>query len=288
MTIKTLLASFAALAATIVLVQGQEVIPVLKTGSRTLSNVVVITSTATHLFVESASGLVSVKLSELSPELQKRFSYDPAQAEAIANANRVYASAAPASTNRLFYARIGADGGTNLMNLPPGLTAKEFAIRDAGFLTLAYPKGWRASVQSTPAGEPPSTTISFRREFDEKFVAMVTAVPRDSKLRQYGAQKVLEMTGNHALSRAVEKEVNLKELRGEEARGLFFTLTDKKLVELAEPKPGTYKYLTQGWVDFGDLALSFVIGDNYPHAEERQAALDMISSAHLAAADKER
>ncbi len=54
--------------------------PVLKVGSEVYSNVTVISTNATHLTFSHSRGMMSVKLKNLSPDLQKKFHYDGAKA----------------------------------------------------------------------------------------------------------------------------------------------------------------------------------------------------------------
>ncbi len=55
----------------------------LQAGSQVYSNVTVISSTPTVLYIQHAQGVGSVKLKELSPELQQQFGYDPNKAAEV-------------------------------------------------------------------------------------------------------------------------------------------------------------------------------------------------------------
>jgi hypothetical protein len=84
---------------------------------------------------------------------------------------------------------------------------------------------------------------------------------------------VLEDGGRNLLPGAVEKELVLRELRGRSADGFCFTLTDKA------PKPGEWKYMTQGGVGVADLFLMFTIFTNDSDSTVIQPALEMIANA---------
>jgi cytochrome c biogenesis protein CcmG, thiol:disulfide interchange protein DsbE len=55
----------------------------LRAGSQVFSNVTVISSTPTVLYIQHARGVGSVKLKDLSPDLQQKFGYDPTKAAAV-------------------------------------------------------------------------------------------------------------------------------------------------------------------------------------------------------------
>ncbi|HVU99932.1 MAG TPA: hypothetical protein VHH88_01130, partial [Verrucomicrobiae bacterium] len=52
----------------------------LRVGSEVYSNVTVLGANATDLYFKSDQGISNVKLKYLSPELQRRFGYDPKEA----------------------------------------------------------------------------------------------------------------------------------------------------------------------------------------------------------------
>ncbi len=56
-------------------------LPVLKVGGVTYSNVTIIGANSTDLYFKHDKGLGNAKLKYLSPDLQKRFNYDPAKAK---------------------------------------------------------------------------------------------------------------------------------------------------------------------------------------------------------------
>jgi thiol-disulfide isomerase/thioredoxin len=64
-------------------VRADEKFPVLKAGSETYSNVTVTSVSATDVYFTYAGGMANVKLKNLSPDLQKHFSFDPKKAQAV-------------------------------------------------------------------------------------------------------------------------------------------------------------------------------------------------------------
>jgi cytochrome c biogenesis protein CcmG, thiol:disulfide interchange protein DsbE len=55
----------------------------LQAGSQVYSNVTVTGSTPTVLYIQHSKGIGSVKLKDLTPELQKKYGFDPKKAEAV-------------------------------------------------------------------------------------------------------------------------------------------------------------------------------------------------------------
>jgi thiol-disulfide isomerase/thioredoxin len=69
----------------------------LAVGSTTYTNVLVMSKNATDIFIKHSGGMASIKIKELSPELQSTFGFDAAKAEAAVKqrqeANVAYAAA---------------------------------------------------------------------------------------------------------------------------------------------------------------------------------------------------
>ncbi len=108
---------------------------------------------------------------------------------------------------------------------------------------------------------------------------MVTALgPNSSPLTKAGGEEVranVEQSAQNMLPQAVEKTFKIEELKGKEIMGYYFTLTDKA------PKPGEWKYMTQGMAKLQSLLIFFTILDNRPDAPERTVALDMLRQARV-------
>jgi cytochrome c biogenesis protein CcmG/thiol:disulfide interchange protein DsbE len=82
---------------------AEEKLPLLKIGADTYTNVIVTSVTDTDIYFTHSQGLGNARLSKLTPELQKRFGYQPAkaaaaekrQAQADQNFRKAAAQAAP-------------------------------------------------------------------------------------------------------------------------------------------------------------------------------------------------
>jgi hypothetical protein len=76
-----------------------------------------------------------------------------------------------------------------------------------------------------------------------------------------------------AEQQSVEGSLPLQSLVGASGRGYYFRATDRA------PKPGEWKYLTQGMIRTGEIALTFTILTNDGQAAIEKAAVDMIRVA---------
>jgi hypothetical protein len=160
----------------------------------------------------------------------------------------------------------------------PGLAAaapESFAMPGHGTLLLKVPEGWRSNFAQPEGGLPP--TIGFREQSGASFVIKVTAVwgsssaagaPDDATIRS-----IVASTAKSAEAQSVERSLALQSLVGASGRGYYFRATDRA------PKPGEWKYLTQGIIRTGAIALAFTILTNDGQAPIEKAALEMIRLA---------
>lgn len=163
---------------------------------------------------------------------------------------------------------------------------KVFALPDNSKLELSIPAGWKDEVKTAQApkaanqGSAPSTVALTPRE-GAPFQVHVTPVARqrqgasaDTAIQmrhnvQQGADKVKPT--------AMENYLPVEQLTGAPGPGYYFSATDR------EPKPGEFKYLTQGMLLVGDVVVAFSILTNDGQEKVRDQALAMLKSAsHLA------
>jgi len=144
-----------------------------------------------------------------------------------------------------------------------------------GALALLLPDGWAAKVRQPPNGLPP--TIMMRPLADAAGELIVTAVwpvgsvtklPDEATLRS----DVVELA-HKATSQSVERVLPVQEIKGVDGRGFYFAATDRA------PKPGEYKYMTQGIIRVGEVALAFTILTNDGEDSVVHAALKMLRTA---------
>jgi hypothetical protein len=160
------------------------------------------------------------------------------------------------------------------------VTQKEMTIPDKGNLRLTFPSGWQISADQVKELGVPVQRLQFHPSDDAGFAILLEIIPVDmEKARELNPRDALLRPGQMELANSVEKELNIQDFQGEEATGSYFTLTDKKLANTAQPPPGEYKYVTQGYAKLEDLILNFRIVSNQPAGNEKTATLEMIKTA---------
>jgi hypothetical protein len=138
------------------------------------------------------------------------------------------------------------------------LSIRQFPLPAHGTLVMAVPDAWEVQVGQPPDGLPP--TLKFSPKSGPAFEMLVTPLwPMSNKTPAMDAaslRKEVEATAKAAQPQAVEKTIAIRTLKSRSGIGYYFSATDRK------PKPGEYKYLTQGIVPVGDLVVTFTILSN--------------------------
>jgi hypothetical protein len=160
----------------------------------------------------------------------------------------------------------------------PGLAAsapRSFALPGHGALLLNVPDGWKSDLNQPPGRLPPTITLGALS--GASFVVLATAVwgsspgsaaPDDAQIKS-----AVVSAAKSAETQSVEGSLSLLNLVGVSGRGYYFRATDQA------PKPGEWKYLIQGMIRSGGIALTFTILTNDGQAAIEKAALEMIRLA---------
>jgi hypothetical protein len=152
---------------------------------------------------------------------------------------------------------------------------QSFLMPGHGTLLLSVPEGWKSDLKQPPGGLPP--TIGFGGQSGGSFVVLVTTVwgsspggpaPDDANIKT-----TVSSAAKSAESQSVERSLALQSLVGASGRGYYFRATDRA------PKPGEWKYLTQGMIRTGGIGLTFTILTNDGQSAIEKAALEMIRLA---------
>ncbi len=152
-----------------------------------------------------------------------------------------------------------------------------FGIPGHGSLALNIPAGWR--VQSQSLANPPSVVLQLVPASGNAFGIQITSIwidpargvtPTPESVRAR-AQKV----ASELLSKAVEKEIVVADLRGKDAFGAYFTLTGRD----APDGIGEYRYVTQGTVVTGELITVFTVLQRESVPADREQALRLFAEA---------
>lgn len=141
---------------------------------------------------------------------------------------------------------------------PSDTSERRFALPSHGQLVLYVPRDWRVQLTQPPGGLPP--TIRFTPTEGMPFRVLITPIwsMRGVQAPQTPDQlrAAVERGAQRAKVQAVEADPPIVEFQGRSGPGFYFSATDRA------PKPGEYKFLTQGIVGVGTLSLTFTILTN--------------------------
>ncbi len=130
---------------------------------------------------------------------------------------------------------------------------------------------------SEPLSEPPSLQVRLRPKTGDAFNVQVTTVWLDAtklaKLTPDEMKATATKSAEALLEHAVEKEARVKELRGSDTRGFYYSLTDRA------PGPGEYGYMSQGAFVTGELMTVFTILHREPVCAECEGVIQMFAQA---------
>ena len=259
--------------------QAVEIIPVMNTGTQTLTNVEVLEVSPTHLFVRHGGSMATVNLKDVSPALQKQFGYDPVKAAAqqavLEKSGAPVAAFGETNTTKPVY-----ELSLNNKTAPAEWTERDFPIGKTGALSLVLPKFWKDAIQKTAAGETPAISVRIQPEYGSNFIFQVSTLPASNSLNRLNGKNLLELSARPYVAGSEEREVRVQELSGIGGDGVYFTLSDK-VMDQGPQKNGKHKYQSQGYIKVSDFALSFVVLYDYPDGMDLRAALKVIQTARF-------
>jgi len=152
---------------------------------------------------------------------------------------------------------------------------RRYPLPDHGLFQMKVPMSWKDELRQPPDRLPP--TIVLRPASGDQFQVLITPIwlarkdvplPSGEAIRQQ-VQRGVES----AKSQAVEETLKVMELQGSSGSGYYFSATDKA------PKPGEYKFMTQGILLVGELIVTFTILTNDSQRNVVNDALTMLKSA---------
>ena len=149
------------------------------------------------------------------------------------------------------------------------LSGRAYDLPGHGRLELSAPAAWKDDVSRPPGDGAP--TIEFSPAEGNSFSIQITPLFSPTADPDFNRperiRSLLETIGRKQLESSVETEITLKKIKGPEASGYYFTVTDRA------PKPDEWTYLTEGAVGIGDLLVSFTILTNSLDSGELAQAL---------------
>lgn len=156
-----------------------------------------------------------------------------------------------------------------------GTSERRFTLPDHGYLVMQVPRDWSDKVSQPPNRLPP--TIAFGPAAGKPFHVLITPMWPIGKDRPPVSRDQLraavEGSAQAAKPQAVEKQLPLVELQGRPGPGFYFSATDRA------PKPGEFKYVTQGMLRVSELSVAFTILTNDGQEAVVKQALDALRGA---------
>lgn len=146
------------------------------------------------------------------------------------------------------------------------------SVPGGGSLLLPAPDGWRNGSQ--PGAVP---TVSLTPASGNSFQVMVSPLVapdgRAAPASRESLRRLVEAGASEAVSQAVEKSLPIQSFGSGEVQGYYFSATDRA------PKPGEFKYMTQGAMSVGGLPVAFTILSTGNPRAAVEPALRMLAAA---------
>ena len=177
--------------------------------------------------------------------------------------------------SRLLLTFIACVLAANIAFADEAKVARSFPLSQKGKLELTMNSQWRDQVRQPPQGLPP--TITLTPATGSSFQVMITplwavrpgmVVPGKDEIR-----KLVQGAADKAGPQSIEQTIPLRELAGATGFGYYFTATDKA------PGPGEFKYIAQGTIRVGEIALMFTVLTNDGAGSALSNSLEMLKSA---------
>ena len=152
---------------------------------------------------------------------------------------------------------------------------KAFALPDNSKLELAIPAGWKDEAKANQGKGPPTILLTPRdgAPFQVAITPVARQRPGTSADTAIQMRTHMQQAADKVKPGAAEQYLPVEDLTGFPGPGYFFSATDR------EPKPGEFKYLTQGMLLVGDVVVSFGILTNDGQEKAKAEALAMLKSA---------
>jgi len=157
---------------------------------------------------------------------------------------------------------VGADGETRKYPLP-----------DKSTLQLIVPAGWQDEARPKEGNSPASILFTPREGAPFKVSLTPIGVGQPSPALEAQMRTAVQAAADKVKPQAVEALLMAEEFKGAQGAGYFFSATD------AAPKPGEYKYLSEGMLLVGEVVVSFGILTNDGQEAVKEQAFSMLRSA---------
>lgn len=153
--------------------------------------------------------------------------------------------------------------------------SRRYTLPDHGSLQLKVPAFWKEQIEQDP--NRLFSTIVFTAKSGAPFgVVLMPIWPTEKGAPnpdREALQRLMQRAAGGIESQAMEKTIEVLEFEGAAGVGYYFSVTDHA------PKPGEYKYMTQGILPVGVLMLPFTVYTNDGQQDIVTEALTMLKSA---------
>ena len=150
-----------------------------------------------------------------------------------------------------------------------------FDVPDHGRLRMVVPPLWKVVSKALKA--PPAAVIHIQPSIGDAFDLQMTTIWLDAGMKAKMTPDVVKgnvrRSGETLLKDAENKSLIIDDLKGEDVAGYYFTLAD------SNPKPGEFRYVTQGTFVTGELMTAFTFLHRLPDPEDLQLFLRMLAGA---------
>jgi len=164
---------------------------------------------------------------------------------------------------------------TSVIGQTGGLSERRFTLPDHGQFVVQVPRVWQDQLRQPPRRLPP--TIVFGPTSGKPFQILMTPLWPATRERPPQSRAELraavERAAQAVKAQAVERELPVLELQGRSGPGFYFSATDPA------PKPGEYRFMTQGILRVGTLSVTFTILTNEGQQRVVEQALDALKRA---------
>jgi hypothetical protein len=169
--------------------------------------------------------------------------------------------------------------GISIVSAAGPKAVRKYPIPENGTLELNVPTSWKDEVHKPQENMPP--TIIFKPASGDDFQVLITVLWDNVGEPDFNSPEkvraLVEIDGKKILPKAVETKIVLREIRGPNNTGYFFSLTDKA------PNPGEYRYMTRGAIGVGNLLLNTTILHRVKESESVKEVLSMLREARQSA-----
>lgn len=152
---------------------------------------------------------------------------------------------------------------------------RTYPIPEHGALELKVPISWKGEVHKPQENRSP--TIIFKPARGNDFQVLITVLWDTLGEQDFNSpvkvRTLVEKDGQNFLSKSVENRLVVKQMRGINTIGYFFSLTDKA------PAPREFRYITRGGMAVGNLLLNVTILYRVEDSQPLKDALSMLREA---------